>query len=224
MDVVQDLIQDLTISKLLSFGIIFGALILKVPQIQKILKNGSVEGLSSSMFILEALAFTNSIAYSFALGYDFYTYGESTFILVQLYMINFLIFYYRNLLLNFYIVIGSFFYFVYFVCTLMGVVPIEVLTLAMNLNLVLTIVSKLPQIYDNFVRRSAGQLSVISLFLQFAGSCARTYTTLQDVQDNIVLSGYLASAFLGFILIVQCLIYPSGEVTKPETSDEKKKE
>lgn len=45
----------LTLSKGIGYAIIAGSFILKVPQIAKILKAGSVEGISRSLFYLETL-------------------------------------------------------------------------------------------------------------------------------------------------------------------------
>lgn len=54
------------------------------------------------------------------------------------------------------------------------------------------------------------------IFLNFGGSVARVLTTLQDVGDPIVLLGYATSSFLGFILLLQIVIY-SGK-PKAKTS------
>lgn len=62
-------------------------------------------------------------------------------------------------------------------------------------NLPLLLISRIPQIIQNFKQGSTGQLSGITTFLTFAGSLARVFTTIQEVGwDFSLLIGY----FLGF--------------------------
>jgi hypothetical protein len=53
----------ITFSKLLGYAIIAGSSILKVPQIIKIVMNGSVEGISKWMMYIELLVFMQGTAY-----------------------------------------------------------------------------------------------------------------------------------------------------------------
>src|SRR5689334_2190390 len=70
----------LTIGKLLSIGIILGSLVYKLPQILKIQQAKGAGGLSLSSVLLETAACTISIAYNFASGFAFMTYGEAAFV------------------------------------------------------------------------------------------------------------------------------------------------
>jgi mannose-P-dolichol utilization defect 1 len=72
-----------TISKGVGFLIIAGAAILKVPQIMKILKAQSVEGISKYLFYTEIIMLIHSSAYSMQANIPFSVYGESLIILVQ---------------------------------------------------------------------------------------------------------------------------------------------
>lgn len=71
------------VSKALSYGIITGSFMLKVPQIMKIMKNNSVEGLARSMYGLELLGYIITISYNWNNGYPLSTYGENISIAVQ---------------------------------------------------------------------------------------------------------------------------------------------
>ena len=51
--------------------------------------------------------------------------------------------------------------------------------------------------------RGAGQLSGITLGMNFAGVAARVFTTLQEVDDNLVLLGFLAALSCNAILFFQ---------------------
>lgn len=54
------------------------------------------------------------------------------------------------------------------------------------------------------------------IFLNFGGSVARVLTTLQDVGDPIVLLGYSTSSLLGFILLLQIVVYSGKKSGKTE--------
>ena len=71
------------LSKVVSFAIIGGSLMLKVPQILAILKSRSAAGLSALSFELDVMVFVASVTYSVKLGYAFSTYGEQVIVLVQ---------------------------------------------------------------------------------------------------------------------------------------------
>lgn len=73
----------ITISKGLGYAIIAGSAILKIPQILKIVKAGSVEGISKSLFYLETLTLLHAATYSIRQKIPFSVYGESLIILSQ---------------------------------------------------------------------------------------------------------------------------------------------
>ena len=73
----------LVISKVLGYGIVAGSALVKLPQILKIAKAGSVAGLSGASINIEMLASTCSLAYYVGLGYPFSTWGENLFLCVQ---------------------------------------------------------------------------------------------------------------------------------------------
>merc|ERR1719334_2175278 len=77
-----DCLKD-TMSKLLGFLIIILSPLSKLPQIIKILRNGSVEGLNTMSYIIETFAYIVFFAYNYRNGYPFSTYGEVLFIYLQ---------------------------------------------------------------------------------------------------------------------------------------------
>jgi mannose-P-dolichol utilization defect protein 1 len=66
-----------------SFAIIAGAFIFKIPQVMKIINSGSVEGISAVSYYTENMTFINTSAYSIHLALPFMVFGESLVILVQ---------------------------------------------------------------------------------------------------------------------------------------------
>jgi len=72
-----------TFSKVVGFLIVLGAFILKVPQIVKILKSGSVEGINAVSYYVETINLISTAGLSIHLGLDFWVYGETLVITVQ---------------------------------------------------------------------------------------------------------------------------------------------
>ncbi|KAF8404969.1 hypothetical protein HHK36_009864 [Tetracentron sinense] len=71
------------VSKLLGYCIVAASTTVKVPQILKILKHGSVRGLSLVAFELEVVGYTIALAYCLHKGLPFSAYGELVFLLIQ---------------------------------------------------------------------------------------------------------------------------------------------
>ena len=71
------------VSKALSYAIITGSLILKLPQILKILAAKDVTGLTPSAFYMEVVLYLSSTIYNLLRGYPLSTWGENLVILAQ---------------------------------------------------------------------------------------------------------------------------------------------
>lgn len=86
------------------------------------------------------------------------------------------------------------------------------------------IVSRLPQIYTNYKNGNTGNLSALTVFMFAAGSSARIFTTLQEVDDFNILIGFLLSTSLNIILAIQIIYYwNSTKVAQKKVADKKKK-
>src|SRR5690349_625782 len=66
-----------------------------------------------------------------------------------------------------------------------GLVPLDVLKLLQSFSIVIFTSSRVPQIYSNFRAGSTGQLAFLTFFLNFIGSLARIFTTMQETKDSI---------------------------------------
>ena len=55
----------------------------------------------------------------------------------------------------------------------------------------LAISARLPQVLTNFKNKSTGQLSIVTSTLNFLGVAARIFTTIQEVNDPLVLVIFL---------------------------------
>lgn len=63
------------------------------------------------------------------------------------------------------------------------------------------------QIYTTYSNKSTGQLSLITSFLNWAGTASRIFTTLQETQDLIMLIMYITSFTLNGVILLQFFIY-----------------
>lgn len=188
----------LLISKLLSLGIVLGASIVKIPQILVILKNGSA-GISVLAVFLESVSILITACYNYRL-FSFSTYGEQVFIVIQNLLILLLISP-SPLILALFGLVASF----------LVATDIQTLQALQIVAIVIAVGSKLPQIVSNFSRKSTGQLSIITAFLQFAGVCGRVFTTLQEVDDQLVLASFLIAVLLNGILLAQILVFGNAK-------------
>jgi len=204
--VLQSACLSLLLSKVLGYLIIAGAFIVKVPQIVKILRNKSAAGLSNSMFILELIILTISSVYGYTNKFPFSTYGETIIVAVQNVIIVFLVFHYQtgNYALFFALMagLGAFVY-----AGVFAIIPTVIINQLFAGNVAILIASRVPQIWANFQAKSTGQLAFLTFFLNFAGTGARVFTTLKEVNDVVLLGSYVISCFLNGVIVAQILAY-----------------
>lgn len=81
----------LAVSKGLGIGIVAASAIVKVPQILKLLKSKSADGVSFLSYLLETSAYLISLAYNIRNGFPFSTFGETAFIMGQNVLISCLV-------------------------------------------------------------------------------------------------------------------------------------
>jgi mannose-P-dolichol utilization defect protein 1 len=194
----------LLVSKVLSIGIILGAVLVKVPQIVNIVRARSTKGLAASMYALENLGYLITVVYNTRNAYAFSTYGENLFLLAQgLLLVTLFGLYNRRLSLSvlalvFYAALG---YYLYFLA------PLSALPYVQSCTIPVFAASRLPQIARNFSAKSTGVLSLVTVLLNALGALARVFTTLSEVDDSLVLTGMLASASMNVVLLAQVFLY-----------------
>ncbi|KAI8070626.1 uncharacterized protein B0P05DRAFT_474329 [Gilbertella persicaria] len=199
------------ISKGLGLGIVLGGSIVKVPQILTILRNKSAQGLSLTSYLLETLSYFITLSYNLRQGNPFSTFGEIMFICIQNIMITSLIFYFgrqQGQLLAVLVGLAGLFYTLND-NTLVSPVLMSSLYAA---TIPLSLASKVPQIYTNFKNKSTGQLSVFTVVNYFAGSAARVFTTMTELDDTLMLFGNLLATTFNAILVLQVVLYWGNKV------------
>ncbi|KAI9318534.1 hypothetical protein BX666DRAFT_1835441, partial [Dichotomocladium elegans] len=194
------------LSKVLGLGIVVGGSVVKIPQIFTIVSSGSVRGLSLASFVLETLACCITFSYNWRQSNPFSTYGESFFLMIQNILISLMVLFYNR---RYGATAGGLIAYLLFLSFLTSatLVPSWLMASLYAITIPLSLASKVPQIYTNYVNRSTGQLSVFAVFNYFFGTTARVFTTVMELDDPLMLFGNLLASILNGVLVVQVFIY-----------------
>ncbi|KAF1345551.1 hypothetical protein BDV97DRAFT_402128 [Delphinella strobiligena] len=207
----------LAISKGLGVGIIGASAVVKIPQLLKLLNSQSAAGVSFLSYALETASYLISLAYNARQGFPFSTYGETAFIAVQNVAIAVLVLQYS----------GKGAVAIAWVAALVaagyalfnaGIVDLNTLSYLQAGAGLLGVASKLPQIITIWREGGTGQLSAFAVFNYLVGSLTRIFTTLQEVDDKLILYGFIAGFVLNALLAAQMVYYwNSGTSKKTKT-------
>ncbi|KAG7271423.1 hypothetical protein CRUP_013673 [Coryphaenoides rupestris] len=193
------------LSKGLGLGIILGSVMVKLPQILKLMGAKSAEGLSFNSVLLELLAITGTMAYSIANDFPFSAWGEALFLMLQTVAIGFLIQHYGGRTSR-----GLLFTAVYFglvAAVLSPATPMSVVTSMQAFNMPAVIIGKLIQAVANFRNGHTGQLSAIS-----------------ETGDNLMALTYIISSACNGIIALQVLYYWNSAGEQQQQKKKKKRE
>lgn len=208
---VLELISFDTFFQLISYLIIAGSCIVKIPQIIKILNSRSTQGISSFSIYVEILS---SCIYSFTnwrFNVSWLLWADSAFIGIQNAFILILCILYsqnkRKFPFNqiFYITSIS----LLIAALYQDVIPIQVLKYLSISPLIFVVLSRIPQIVKCYIESSTGQLSFISFFLLTGGSWSRVATVLfsESKSNTILLLTNVISALLNTVPLMQIIIF-----------------
>ncbi|XP_054741921.1 mannose-P-dolichol utilization defect 1 protein homolog [Anastrepha obliqua] len=193
------------LSKCLGYGIIAGSILVKVPQVLKLLNNKSGEGINLISVLLDLIGITSHMSYNYVKGYPFSAWGDSTFLALQTAVIAALVLYYGGSK-----ALSLIFCFTYALIVYLlncGFTPINVLLVAQAFNIPISLLAKLSQAWTNYKNASTGQLSAATVFLLFAGSLARIFTSAQETGDFMMIATFCASTFANGVIASQMLYY-----------------
>ncbi|POR36118.1 Mannose-P-dolichol utilization defect 1 protein [Tolypocladium paradoxum] len=205
----------LAVSKGLGFGIVAASSVVKVPQILKLARSESADGVSFLSYLLETSAYLITLAYNVRNGFPFSTFGETALILGQNVVISVLVLNYS----------GRAGMAALLVAALAGSVALLFAESVLDMKTlsylqagagVLGVASKLPQILAIWQQGGTGQLSAFAVFNYLVGSLTRIFTTLQEVDDKLILYGFISGFALNAILALQMIYYwntPSEKAT-----------
>ncbi|KAI8464676.1 MAG: hypothetical protein J3K34DRAFT_525994 [Monoraphidium minutum] len=189
----------------LGYAVLVGSLFRSAPQIAKVVKARSCEGLSLTSVVVELLCYSVVVAYNLSQGYPFNTFGEVAACWVQDVVLIALILRFSNapgwaaaaLFLGLAAASAWLLSPACGAATLAALQASSIITMALG--------SRLPQIVLNWRRGDAGMLSVLSCGLNVAGNAARVFTTLVLTRDPLLLGGILTQGTMNCILLYQSI-------------------
>ncbi|XP_045426074.1 mannose-P-dolichol utilization defect 1 protein [Lemur catta] len=193
------------LSKGLGLGIVAGSLLVKLPQVFKILGAKSAEGLSLQSVVLELVALTGTMAYSITNSFPFSSWGEALFLMLQTITICFLVMHYRGQTVKGVAFLAC--YALVLLVLLSPLTPLAVVTLLQASNVPAVVVGRLLQAATNYRNGHTGQLSAITVFLLFGGSLARIFTSIQETGDLLLAGTFVVSSLCNGLIAAQLLFY-----------------
>ncbi|EKD12617.1 polyketide synthase [Drepanopeziza brunnea f. sp. 'multigermtubi' MB_m1] len=212
----------LAISKGLGIGIIAASSIVKVPQILKLINSRSASGISFLSYLLETAAYLISLAYNVRQEFPFSTYGETGLIMVQNVAIAVLVLHYsgKQSAAGLFVAALATGAFTLFSKNMVDMKTLGYLQAGAG---ALGVAAKLPQILAVWQEGGTGQLSAFAVFNYLLGSLSRIFTTLQEVDDKLILYGFVAGFALNAVLATQMVYYWNAPANKSTESKQKKK-
>ncbi|ALC39339.1 CG3792 [Drosophila busckii] len=193
------------LSKGLGLGIIAGSVLVKVPQVMKILQNKSGEGINLFGVMLDLLAITFHMSYNFMHGYPFSSWGDNTFLALQTVAIAALVLFFAGRKPHAFIFLLAYATLLYVLNS--GLTSMKVLLTIQSCNIPILLVGKLSQAMTNYKAGSTGQLSAATVIMMFAGSLARIFTSIQETGDTMIIVTFVASTFANGVILAQLLYY-----------------
>lgn len=192
---------------------------MKVPQIAKIVKNRSGEGISVVSVTLDLCAITIATSYGFVNKFPFSSWGDGAFLALQTAIIAFLILFYASQTVKSFFYLTSYAVLCYVLMS--GVTSLKTLWFLQGMNIPLLLTGKLTQAYANYVNGSTGQLSAATIFMLFFGSLARIFTSIQETGDTMLVATYCASTFANSVIVVQMIYYWNVNEEKVKQKEKK---
>jgi mannose-P-dolichol utilization defect protein 1 len=155
---------QLAVSKAVGIAIVSLSLVVKVPQLLKLLSSGSARGISFTSYALETIAYFITLAYNVRSGNPFSTFGEIAILAAQNVVIGLLVLYFRGKfnaasLYAAALAVGGYALFNE------GLVDNDMMALVQAATIPLGLMSKVPQIWTIVKEKSTGQLSAFAVWI-----------------------------------------------------------
>nr|CCC91498.1 conserved hypothetical protein [Trypanosoma congolense IL3000] len=200
------------IATVVPYGIVFGSVLLKLPQIMKILQQRSADGISMSSLGIELISCVITASWGISQSLMFKDYGESVLIMIEMFLLVIL----AGCLQRKFVLTVALFTVAASALGFMSIgrLPRDVHEQLLRLQVLFAFSSRVPQITMNFRNKSTGQLSALTFFLAVAGATSRLLTTFHNVPldkgRDIMLAQFVVVIFLNLIIVAQCIMYGAG--------------
>ena len=192
--------------RFLGYGVVFGSLVVKVPQLIRVYRAKSAKGLALTTFELETVGYTVAALHSFHLSMPFSACGECLFLLVQDATLLVMLYMYQKTPTT-RILAPCALYAAFVGALALAGWPMHVLATMHASTSALFVAARVPQIVTNAKQKSTGELSLISVALNWLGNLARIFTTMQSQAAASVLVGHVLGTMCNGVLLAQILLF-----------------
>ncbi|EGI60823.1 PREDICTED: PQ-loop repeat-containing protein 3 [Acromyrmex echinatior] len=190
---------------LITIGMCF---ILKIPQILKLVSVKSADEMSMVGLLLELTSYTVMTSYNYTNGYSLLSYLEYPIILVQEYILIFLVLKYLSKI-NMWSFLYAMIYFTLSSCLLLGIVPKVILTLLAPMCTPISASSKIVQLLAILRAKNAESVSPLTWFISAFTNLTRVFTIWIDSADILLLGNFIISVLLSSSIMFSALYYRS---------------
>ena len=202
------------IARSLGYVVGVGSLLLYTPIGLRVYRQRDASGLTLSTWWLKLISYSCSDVYSFRNNYPVSTYIETLIITVEASIVLGLVAYYQRRLDPAFACIA--FFYVAACAWALTAAPPEAIAFGQASATLLNTGALLPQLLQNYQRRSPGGFSPITAGLACAGCAIRLFTTIELTgSDPLLLAGFAAGLALNAILLAQIVYYGSVVDGKP---------
>ncbi|XP_055688165.1 solute carrier family 66 member 3 [Lutzomyia longipalpis] len=199
------------IADILSIITIASCLVSKVPQIRTIEQLKSARGISTTALILEVSSYTVTFSYNFCKGYAIMSYLEYPVLLIQEYVLIFLVLKYQNLLFGrTYVFVGLYFFFA--TLFLSKIFPIWFLTALLPLTTPVGATSKIIQLAEILRTKNSASVSLATWAMSAFTNFTRIYTIMVDSADIMLLMNFSISFLLSAAVFLAAKYYKTKKI------------
>ncbi|XP_011696784.1 PREDICTED: PQ-loop repeat-containing protein 3 [Wasmannia auropunctata] len=190
---------------LITIGMCF---VLKIPQILKLVSVKSADEMSMLGLFLELTSYTVMTSYNYTNGYSLLSYLEYPIILVQEYVLIFLVLKYLSKI-NTWSLLGAIIYFALSSCLLLEIAPKILLTLLAPMCTPISASSKIVQLLAILRAKNAESVSPLTWFISAFTNLTRVFTIWMDSADILLLGNFIISVLLSSSIMFSALYYRS---------------
>ncbi|RNF06579.1 putative SNF2 DNA repair protein [Trypanosoma conorhini] len=209
------------VAYVLPYGVVFGSVLLKVPQIVKILQHRSAVGISFTSLCFDTTAFVITTSWGIAQALNFKDYGENMLILVEVAFLLLLVGYLQHTMSRALLVFTL--EAVSLVAMSSGFLPRVFHEWLFSIQILFGISSRVPQILMNYRNQSTGHLSFLTFWLAMCGGISRLLTTFQNVSVEqgkyMMLMQFGVAVTLNAVILLQIVAY--REKTRKQIAQQK---
>jgi len=214
------------VTKAFGIVIIVASMLNKIPIMRNMINSQSAAGISRNSLYGEWMVYANCAVYGFLSGHPFTAYGENISLLIQnsvliLMAWNFSIKTSKPVqsqektlvVLCFVVYLGG----------VMKLLPDDYRHLLMSSTWPVMLYARGSQVFETFLVRHTGNLSIVTTSMNLVGAIIRILTTIKETGDMVVISGYVLSGSLSLMMFIQYWMYLARTTEILKKTEESKK-